>query len=145
MKQGQFTTRDGSLSHHHHHQAWYFSLPQEGRDDFLNLDPPPAAGLIEGFATSGPQCQPRASWTFPLTCLGLQSRVITGVIALLYNLLFPFSSVVCRKRNSTHTVHSSCAPEPQGLKKCMRVQLLTAVGGNMFRVRSYPSSAQGLL
>lgn len=75
------------------------------------------AGLGEGFVTSGPQCQPRASWTFPLPCLGLQSRVITAVIALLYKLLFPFaSSVVCRERNSIHAVHSSWAPEPEGLR-----------------------------
>lgn len=131
MKQEQFSTRDGSLSHHHHHQARHFSLLQEGRDDFLNLDPlqwqvwGKALQQVGHSVNSGlPGHSPCCAWVY---------NPGSSLQWLLFCIIFCFPSHLWFVgRGISHTLSTAAGLQSQrGSGDGMRVQRLTTVGRNV--------------
>lgn len=123
-----------------------FSPGREGRDDFLNLDPPSSGRFGGWLCNRWATVSTQVFLDIPLPYLCLQSQVITAVIALLYNLLFPLSpSVVCRKRNSTHAAYSRCAPEPEGLRRWHEGSASHCSWGKQVQSEKLPAQCSGIL
>lgn len=146
MKQEQFSTRDGSLSHHHHHQARYFSLLQEGRDDFLNLDPLQWQVWGKALQQVGHSVNPGLPGHSPCRAWVYNPGSSLQWLLFCISFCFPSPHLWFVGRGIPHTLSTAAGLQSQrGSGDGMRVQCLTAVGGSLIRVRSYPSSAQRLL